>query len=125
MQTKDVEIAELARTVAGLQSALADERSSPTGDGNDVDKHESCYGFDGRGTCSGKNIDVDDDLPNDCHCDDRDYDDERYGKRRLLTPPRLRLRRRFRLRHLPRDHDYDYGYYYSDGGCRCDYDGER
>ena len=37
MQTKDVEIAELARTVAGLQSALADERSSPTGNGNDVD----------------------------------------------------------------------------------------
>ena len=32
MQTKDDEIAELARTVAGLQSALADERSSPTGD---------------------------------------------------------------------------------------------
>ena len=37
MQAKDDEIAELARTVAGLQSALADERSSPTGNGNDVD----------------------------------------------------------------------------------------
>ena len=31
MQAKDDEIAELARTVAGLQSAL-DERGSPTGD---------------------------------------------------------------------------------------------
>ena len=29
MQTKDDEIAELARTVAGLQSALDDERGSP------------------------------------------------------------------------------------------------
>ena len=32
MQAKDDEIAELARTVAGLQSALDDERGSPTGD---------------------------------------------------------------------------------------------
>ena len=30
MQAKDDEIAELARTVAGLQSALDDERGSPT-----------------------------------------------------------------------------------------------
>ena len=32
MQAKDDEIAELARTVAGLQSELADERGTPTGD---------------------------------------------------------------------------------------------
>jgi len=34
MQAKDDEIAELARTVAGLQSALDDERGFPNGDGD-------------------------------------------------------------------------------------------
>ena len=37
MQAKDDEIAELARTVAGLQSALDDERGSPSTGDVDVD----------------------------------------------------------------------------------------